>query len=88
MLFDMGRRVAEVRAARGFTQEQLSEGSGIDLKDLQKIEGGKQNPTVRTLVALASALELRSVAELFAEPASREVKVGRPKRRNATPEQA
>lgn len=84
VLFDVGRRVAELRATRGITQEKLAEASGIDVKDVQKIEGGKLNVTVRTLVALASALELQSVGELFAEPTSREVRKGRPKRREGS----
>lgn len=88
VLFDMGRRVAELRASRGISQEAFAERAGVDVKDLQKIEGGKLNVTVRTLVTLASALELRGVGELFAEPASREVRRGRPRKRPGGPDGA
>ena len=81
VLFDVGRRVAEIRAARGLTQEQLAEVIGIAVTHLQKIETGRLNLTVRTLVTLANALRCESARELFDEPASREVKTGRPKRR-------
>lgn len=81
MLFDIGRRIAELRAARGLTQEQLAERLGIDPTHLQKIEGGRLNVTVRTLVTLAAALGC-TPGELFEAPQSREVKVGRPRRRS------
>lgn len=84
VLIDIGRRVAELRAAKGLTQAQFAEVLGVDVTHLQKIEGGRLNVTVRTMVTLAAALELRGLAELFAPPASREVRPGRPKRRKGS----
>ena len=83
VLFDIGRKVAELRAARGLTQEQLAEQAGIDPTYLQRIEGGRLNLTVRTLVLVAAALGC-APKDLFEPPQSREVKVGRPPRKKAT----
>lgn len=79
VLFDIGRRVAELRAARGLTQEQLAEQAGLDPTYLQRIEGGRLNLTVRTLVAVATALEC-APGDFFIAPQSREVKTGRPRK--------
>lgn len=79
VLFDVGRRVAELRTAKGLTQEQLSEASGIDVKNIQKIEGGVFNLTIRTLVRLGDAMELPDLQEFFDAPESRAVRPGRPK---------
>lgn len=77
VLRDLGRRIAELRAARGLTQEQLAERLDVTFQYLQRIEAGRENLTVRSLVRLATALEVL-VADLFAPPESREVRVGRP----------
>lgn len=79
-LFDLGRRINELRGAAGLTQEQLAERVAIDAKDLQKIEAGEVNITFRTLVRLAAGLDC-TLGELVAPPASRVVKVGRPNKR-------
>jgi transcriptional regulator with XRE-family HTH domain len=46
---NVGRRVAELRAKAGLTQEQQAERLGFTLKYLQRIEGGGENLTVRSL---------------------------------------
>jgi transcriptional regulator with XRE-family HTH domain len=51
----------------------------MPLKNYQRIERGLQNLTVKTLVRIAAALDVR-IGALFDEPASREVRRGRPKR--------
>jgi transcriptional regulator with XRE-family HTH domain len=83
-LFELGRRINELRGAAGLTQEQLAERVAIDAKDLQKIEAGEVNITFRTLVRLAAGLGC-TLAELVAPPTSRAVKVGRPQRKKAAP---
>lgn len=79
-LFELGRRINELRGAAGLTQEQLAERVAMDVKDVQRIEAGEVNVTFRTLVRLAAALDC-TLAELVTPPASRVVKVGRPSRR-------
>jgi HTH-type transcriptional regulator/antitoxin HipB len=76
---DVGRRIGEIRQGCGLTQEQAAERLGLSVKGYQFIERGVQNLTIRTLVRVASALGVRT-AELFAAPASREVRRGRPKK--------
>lgn len=74
---DVGRRIAELRLGRGWTQEDLAERLRMPLKNLQRIERGLQNLTIKTLVRFATVLGVRT-AELFEAPKSREVKRGRP----------
>lgn len=52
----LGRRLAEVRKSKGFTQEQLAYASGIDRSYVGKIERGQVNLTVRKLYILADCL--------------------------------
>lgn len=86
VLKDIGRRVAELRAAKGFTQAQLAEALGLDVTHLQKIEGGKLNVTVRTLCMLADGLGCASAQELLAPPAPGEPR--RPRKRRGGPDGA
>jgi transcriptional regulator with XRE-family HTH domain len=79
---DVGRRISEIRGGLGLTQEQVAERLGVTLKGYQFIERGVQNLTIKTMVRVASALGVRT-AELFAAPASREVRRGRPPKRGA-----
>ncbi len=58
LLRRVARRIREVRMARGLTQEALAGRLGIALKNAQRLEGGRQNVTLRTLDAVASALRV------------------------------
>ena len=60
----VGRRVAVARRAGGWTQEQVAERAGFSIKYLQRIEGGRENLTIKSLVDLAAVLEI-DVAEFF-----------------------
>ncbi|GMV15896.1 MAG: hypothetical protein AMXMBFR56_41200 [Polyangiaceae bacterium] len=77
LLRDLGRRIAELRQARGFTQDGFSERVGVSLRYIQSVEGGRENLTVETLEKLAKVLRA-PVAELFVPPTSRVVRRGRP----------
>ena len=77
VLRGVGRRVAEFRRERGYTQEVFAERAGVSLKFIQRVEGGRENLTVRSLTRFASLLQV-AVAELFGEPRSRTVRKGRP----------
>jgi len=77
LIRDIGRRVAELRADLGLTQAELAERAGDSIKYLQRIEGGLENLTIRSLVKLAGLLDVE-VIDLFAPPESREVRRGRP----------
>jgi transcriptional regulator with XRE-family HTH domain len=54
----IGRRVAEVRRVRGLTHEQVSRRTGLSAPYLSRIEAGKRQPSIATLLSLAQALEV------------------------------
>ena len=80
VLRDVGRRIAELRIAQGWTQEKMAEALDVNLPYLQRIEGGRENLTVRSLARLAHVLGVR-VGALFEAPLDRTVRgPGRPRR--------
>lgn len=78
---DVGRRVRELRVDRGWTQEDAVERLGVDVRELQRIEAGKVNLTLASLVRLARGLGT-PVRALFDPPTSRAPRrPGRPRGR-------
>jgi transcriptional regulator with XRE-family HTH domain len=61
----LGKTVQRLRLARGWSQEQFAERSGITNKYISLIELGKINPTLDKLAAIAKGLSI-SLSELFA----------------------
>lgn len=59
-----GKRFAEVRRARGLTQEQLAEMAGITPLSISFIEQGRRWPRISTLQKLAKCLKV-PIAEFF-----------------------
>ena len=62
----VGRKFYEWRIQRGLTQSELSRRSGIPQANLSKIEQGRQDPTVSTLVRICRAIGVPPT-ELFTE---------------------
>jgi transcriptional regulator with XRE-family HTH domain len=60
----LGERVRSLRTARGWTQEDLVETSGLDRSFIAQIEGGHRNPSLRTIAKLAKGLQVE-IADLF-----------------------
>ena len=60
----VGKRVRELREARGLTQEQLAEKAGINGKYFGGVERGEANLTLTTIDKISKALAV-PVAELF-----------------------
>jgi transcriptional regulator with XRE-family HTH domain len=54
-----------LRTQRGWTQERLVEATGLDRSYIAQIEAGSRNPSLATLVKLATGLQV-TLAELFA----------------------
>lgn len=79
IIHDVGRRVAEIRALRGLTQEKLAAQADVTLKYLQRIEAGKENLTLESLVHLANLLQA-DLVEFFVKPSTLSGKRGRPPR--------
>lgn len=86
VLLAFGRRVAELRAARGMTQQALATELEVSLQYVQRIEAGRENLTIRSLHRVSDALKAK-VPDLFVSPQSTAARVGRPpsrKRSNPT----
>ncbi len=79
---EIGRRIAELRAEKGWSQARFAEVLGIALQNLQRMEQGRQNFTVRTLVKVARKLDC-APRDLWAPPDTPPPKRGRPPRKKA-----
>lgn len=67
-LVKFGHRVRSLRRAQGLTQEQLAEVADLNPRTVQKIEAGKMNIVLTTLLRLQAALRC-SVGDLFDDEA-------------------
>ena len=56
ILKELGRRLARIRKAQGFSQSSLAEEAGIGLATLQRIEGG-QDGQIETWLKILKALD-------------------------------
>lgn len=61
-----GRRLRELRRARGLSLETLGEHAGVNDKYVQAVETGRQSPTLDIVEKLAKGLGIHVVA-LFSE---------------------
>ncbi len=59
-----GQRVRELRKARGFSQEELAERSGLHRTYVGGIERGERNPSLLNIGHIAQALEV-NIREFF-----------------------
>jgi transcriptional regulator with XRE-family HTH domain len=59
-----GKRLAEIRRAKGFTQESLAEKADVTALTVSYIEQGRQWPRISTMQSLAKCLGV-PIAELF-----------------------
>jgi transcriptional regulator with XRE-family HTH domain len=86
VLDDLGRRIAELRRGRGWTQAHAAGRAGMQLREYQAVEAGTRNVTLRTALAVANAYGV-TMSELFVAPAAREPRhPGRPKAAAESPE--
>lgn len=67
----LGLRLREARAARKMSVRALGEAVGVSASMISQIETGKSRPSVSTLYAITTALEI-SVEELFLPPVDRD----------------
>ncbi len=63
-LHDLVRQIKERRETLKITQETLADLSGVGLRTLKQLEGGKANPTFATLSELADVLGLELVLQV------------------------
>ena len=64
---DVGRRIAEERTARGWTQEHLAERLRVSTRYLQSVEAGRENLTIDSLAKIGNVLGVKA-ASLFDKP--------------------
>lgn len=70
LALQLGRRVREQRHERGWTVEEASERFGIEPAHVRRIEAGRTNPSLATLVSIARALSLE-LSDLVTDPPRR-----------------
>lgn len=66
--YAIGRRIAELRARRGMTQEGLAEASGVSISVIRRLEQETGGARLETLHKLARALEVNTM--VFVPPAT------------------
>ncbi|PBQ34686.1 transcriptional regulator [Sphingobacteriaceae bacterium] len=59
----IGQRIIEFREQKGWSQADLARACSKDRQAIEKLENGKVNPTLYTLLEVANALEI-SLAKL------------------------
>ena len=64
-----GRNVRHFREAKGWSQDKLSEVSGLHRTYISGIERGVRNPTIKIVYEVAVALEIK-VSQLFKQKIS------------------
>jgi len=63
----IGERIKEIRVAKGMTQLELAEKSGVALRTVQRIENNEVTPSFYSLNAIGEALDIKLNADLFIE---------------------
>jgi putative transcriptional regulator len=54
----IGERIVELRTQKGWSQSDLARACNKDRQAIEKLESGKVNPTLYTLLELADAMEI------------------------------
>ena len=55
---EVGKRIVELRNLKGWSQSDLARACGKDRQAMEKLENGKVNPTLYTLLEISKALEV------------------------------
>lgn len=79
LLRRIGRRVAELRVDKDWTQAGLAEALGVSTPYVASIESGRENLTIRSLCKLADAFEAPMKTLLRAPKRTTPPKRGRPR---------
>lgn len=65
----LGKRIREIRLARGITQRELGRRSGLAVPFISRVENDRTEPSVRTLERVALALDV-ALGDLIEAPAT------------------
>jgi transcriptional regulator with XRE-family HTH domain len=60
----VGKNLLALRSAKGWSQQTLAGEAGLSLRYLAGVERGEENPSLETLIAISTALDV-SPAALF-----------------------
>ena len=60
----IGTRIRILREAKKLSQQDLADLCNFDKGDMSKLEAGKANPTIKTLLKISQALEV-NFSDLF-----------------------
>lgn len=66
---EFGRRVRELRKARGYSQERFAAASGLDRSYYGAVERGERNVSLENIAVIAQALDV-PIKELFTSEAT------------------
>lgn len=55
---DLGKQIVKLREQRGWSQSDLARACNKDRQAIEKLENGKVNPTLYTLLEVANALNI------------------------------
>lgn len=66
ILTGFGNRLKEIRIVKGLTLQELAFEAEMEISQVHRVEKGKINPTLTTLVALSKGLGI-TLAELVGE---------------------
>lgn len=64
---ELGKKISELRKAKGLTQEELVERCNLNVRTIQRIEAGEVSPRSYTVKALFEALDYRWESEKVSE---------------------
>lgn len=54
----IGKRIIELRTQKGWSQSDLARACNKDRQAIEKLENGKVNPTLYSLLEIANAIEI------------------------------
>jgi len=69
LYIQLGKRIREVRDAKGLTQDGLAKASYLSRTSITNIEKGRQHIPLHTLYVISTALDVK-VADLLPDPTS------------------
>ena len=64
---NIGEHIKSIRISKGLTQSELSEKSGVALRTIQRIENSEVNPSIYSLKAIGTALDVNLNEPQFRE---------------------
>lgn len=53
------KHLKKLRIQKGFSQQEFADMANLDKKTIQRIERGKMNPSLDTLLSLSNAMEIK-----------------------------